>query len=58
MALRDDDAEDDEGAGLGDKEEKNKKMEVMDVDQSTKREPRAVQPTGRVVGVVKRNWRA
>lgn len=58
MALRDDDAEDDEGAGLGDKEENNKKAEVMDVDKSTKGEPRAVQPTGRVVGVVKRNWRA
>lgn len=58
MALRDDDAEDDEGTGLGDKEEKNKKAEAMDVDQATKSEPRAVQPTGRVVGIVKRNWRA
>lgn len=58
MALRDDDAEDDEGAGLGDKEEDNKKTEAIVVDQASTREPRAVQPTGRVVGVVKRNWRA
>lgn len=58
MALRDDDAEDDEGAGVGDKEAQDKQAEKMDVDSETKRKPREVQPTGRVVGVVKRNWRA
>lgn len=58
MALRDDDAEDDEGAGVGDQEAKDKQAEAMDVDQESKRKPREVQPTGRVVGVVKRNWRA
>ena len=58
MALRDDDAEDDEGAGIADKEEEKEKDEVMDVEDETRRKPREVQPTGRVVGVIKRNWRA
>lgn len=58
MALRDDDAEDDEGAGVGDKEAEDRRAEVMDAEQQARRKPREVQPTGRVVGVVKRNWRA
>lgn len=58
VALRDDDAEDDEGAGVGDQETKDQKKESMDVDEVTGKKPREVQPTGRVVGVVKRNWRA
>lgn len=58
VALRDDDAEDDEGAGVGDQEAKDQKKESMEVDNETQKKPREVQPTGRVVGVVKRNWRA
>lgn len=58
MALRDDDAEDDEGAGVIDKETNDSQKESMDVDDETKKQPREVQPTGRVVGVIKRNWRA
>jgi exosome complex exonuclease DIS3/RRP44 len=58
VALRDDDAEDDEGAGVVDQEPKDKQRQSMDVDDETKRKPREVQPTGRVVGVIKRNWRA
>jgi hypothetical protein len=58
VALRDDDAEDDEGAGVVDKETKDAQKETMDVDDETKKKPREVQPTGRVVGVIKRNWRA
>ena len=58
MELRDDDAEDDEGAGLAEKEAEKEDEEKMDVESVTKKKPRDVQPTGRVVGVVKRNWRA
>lgn len=58
MELRDDDAEDDEGAGNDDKERRAKAAEKMAVDEITKRKPRDVQPTGRVVGAIKRNWRA
>jgi exosome complex exonuclease DIS3/RRP44 len=58
VALRDDDAEDDEGAGVVDQEAKDTQKETMDVDDETKKKPREVQPTGRVVGVIKRNWRA
>ena len=58
MELRDDDAEDDEGAGLADGEAEKEDTEKMDVESVTKKKPRDVQPTGRVVGVVKRNWRA
>ncbi|WVF69920.1 hypothetical protein IAT40_004704 [Kwoniella sp. CBS 6097] len=58
LALRDDDADDDEGPGLAEKEKKKAQEEKMDVDQAAKRKPQAVLPTGRVVGVVKRNWRA
>lgn len=58
MALRDDDAEDDEGAGVVDQETKDTQKESMDVDHETKKKPGEVQPTGRVVGVIKRNWRA
>jgi exosome complex exonuclease DIS3/RRP44 len=58
VALRDDDAEDDEGAGVGEKEAKDAEKESMDVDDEAKKKPREVQPTGRVVGVIKRNWRA
>ena len=58
VALRDDDAEDNEGGGVAEVEKQKEAEERMDVDDETKRKPRAVQPTGRVVGVVKRNWRA
>lgn len=58
VALRDDDAEDDEGAGVGDQEAKDQKKESIEVDNETQKKPKEVQPTGRVVGVVKRNWRA
>lgn len=57
-ALKDDDVEDDEGAGVDDKEKQKSAEERMDVEDETKRKPKDVQPTGRVVGVIKRNWRA
>ncbi|GFZ46672.1 Chromosome disjunction protein 3 [Saitozyma sp. JCM 24511] len=57
-ALKDDDVEDDEGAGVDDKEKQKLAEEKMDVEDETKRKPKDVQPTGRVVGVIKRNWRA
>ncbi len=58
VELRDDDAEDDEGAGIAEKEMEKEGEEMMDVGGRTRKKPRAIQPTGRVVGVVKRNWRA
>lgn len=58
VALKDDDAEDDEGAGVVEKDKLAGAAETMDVDAETKATTRAIQPTGRVVGVVKRNWRA
>ena len=58
VALRDDDADDDEGAGLTEKEAEGAGDENMDVEEETRKKPRDVQPTGRVVGIIKRNWRA
>ncbi|KAK6903838.1 hypothetical protein I203_107346 [Kwoniella mangroviensis CBS 8507] len=58
LALRDDDADDDESPGLAEKEIEKSKAETMDVDEETKRKPKDILPTGRVVGIVKRNWRA
>ncbi len=58
VALKDDDAEDDEGAGLAEKEQEKEDEEKMDVEEVTRKRKRDIQPTGRVVGVVKRNWRA
>ena len=58
VALRDDDADDDEGADLAEKETEKEGAERRDVEDETRRKPRDVQPTGKVVGVVKRNWRA
>ncbi|KAL7418616.1 exosome catalytic subunit dis3 [Cryptotrichosporon argae] len=57
VALRDDDAEEDEGAGVAEKEEKAEEAEKMDVDEVSKKRKEVV-PTGKVVGVIKRNWRA
>lgn len=58
VALKDDDAEDDEGAGVADREARKAEQERKDVEDESKRKPKAVQPTGKVIGVVKRNWRA
>ena len=59
VALKDDDAEDDEGAGgVAERERKKAEEEKKDVEDLTKRKPADVMPTGRVVGVIKRNWRA
>jgi exosome complex exonuclease DIS3/RRP44 len=58
VALKDDDAEDDEGAGVADKEKEKDREEKMDVEDISGKKPRDIQPTGRVVGVIKRNWRA
>ncbi|GMK57604.1 hypothetical protein CspeluHIS016_0404380 [Cutaneotrichosporon spelunceum] len=52
VALKDDDADGDEGSG-----EKEESKEAMDVDEMTKKAPREILPTGRVVGIAKRNWR-
>ncbi|KAK4689829.1 exosome complex exonuclease DIS3/RRP44, partial [Tremellales sp. Uapishka_1] len=56
LALRDDDAEDDEGAGVAEKEKE--KDEQMDVDEISRLKKKDIMPTGRVVGIIKRNWRA
>ena len=58
VALRDDDADDDESAGLAEKEAEKATAERTDVEKQTRKKPRDIQPTGKVVGVVKRNWRA
>ncbi|WRT64860.1 uncharacterized protein IL334_001796 [Kwoniella shivajii] len=58
VALRDDDADDDESPGLAEKEREKAKGEKMDVDEATKKKPKDILPTGRVIGIVKRNWRA
>ena len=57
VTLRDDDAENDENARpvseiLKERDEKE------DVGHETRKRPSEVQPSGRVIGVVKRNWRA
>jgi exosome complex exonuclease DIS3/RRP44 len=57
--LRDDDVEDEEGSGgVAEKEARQAAAERKDVEDETKRKPRDVMPTGKVVGVIKRNWRA
>ncbi|WVR04559.1 hypothetical protein IAU60_001566 [Kwoniella sp. DSM 27419] len=58
LALRDDDADDDETPGLAEREKKKAQQENSDVTQATKQKPKDIMPTGRVVGIVKRNWRA
>ncbi|WWC59353.1 uncharacterized protein I303_101905 [Kwoniella dejecticola CBS 10117] len=58
VALRDDDADDDESPGLAERERAKAKEDIMDVDEETKRKPKNILPTGKVVGIVKRNWRA
>ena len=58
VTLRDDDAEDDEGSGLAEKERVEERGEKMDVEEIARKKPKEIQPTGRVVGVIKRNWRA
>jgi exosome complex exonuclease DIS3/RRP44 len=58
VALKDDDAEDDEGGGVPEREARVEEKEKMDVDGETKARQREVQPTGKVVGIIKRNWRA
>lgn len=58
VELRDDDAEDDEASGGAEQEQQKEDEERMDVNSAAKKKPRDIQPTGRVVGVVKRNWRA
>lgn len=58
VALKDDDADDDEDAGIAEGEKKDAAEEKMDVDTETKKKPHDVLPTGKVVGIIKRNWRA
>jgi exosome complex exonuclease DIS3/RRP44 len=58
VVLKDDDADDDEGAGIDEGEKKKADDERMDVEDRSGGKPREVQPTGKVVGVTKRNWRA
>lgn len=51
--LKDDDVE-----GEGVAEDKTEKEEKMDTEEVTAKAPKQILPTGRVVGVMKRNWRA
>lgn len=53
VALKDDDVE-----GEGVAEAKEEDEEKMDTEEITVKAPKEVLPTGRVVGVMKRNWRA
>ncbi|TYJ56322.1 hypothetical protein B9479_003014 [Cryptococcus floricola] len=57
LALRDDDVEDDEFGGIPDKEIQKEKSEAIET-QDAKKNKKEILPTGRVVGIVKRNWRA
>ena len=57
VALKDDDVEDEEGLQV-EKDTREAKQESMDVDDESKRKPKDILPTGKVVGVAKRNWRA
>ncbi|OXG95921.1 exosome complex exonuclease DIS3/RRP44 [Cryptococcus neoformans A2-102-5] len=57
IALRDDDVEDDESGGVADKEFVKEKQERLETDDA-KKNRKEILPTGRVVGIVKRNWRA
>ncbi|ODN80426.1 hypothetical protein, variant [Cryptococcus amylolentus CBS 6039] len=57
LALRDDDVEDDEFGGVPDKEIQKEKSEALET-QDAKKNKKEILPTGRVVGIVKRNWRA
>ncbi|KAK1926504.1 hypothetical protein DB88DRAFT_450259, partial [Papiliotrema laurentii] len=58
VALRDDDADDDESGGVAEREKRKAEQEKMDVEAQTKQKSKDILPTGRVVGIVKRNWRA
>ena len=40
------------------REQQKEREEKNSVEAQTKQKKRDVQPTGRVVGVIKRNWRA
>nr|KIR44756.1 exosome complex exonuclease DIS3/RRP44 [Cryptococcus bacillisporus CA1280] len=57
IALRDDDVEDDESGGVADKEFVKEKQERLETEDA-KKNKKEILPTGRVVGIVKRNWRA
>lgn len=57
IALRDDDVEDDESGGVADKEFVKEKQERLETEDA-KKNKKEIMPTGRVVGIVKRNWRA
>ncbi|KAI9635360.1 uncharacterized protein MKK02DRAFT_36673 [Dioszegia hungarica] len=58
LALKDDDADDDEDAGVTEEEKRAAAREKVEAEEAAKRKPRDVLPTGKVVGVIKRNWRA
>lgn len=61
-ALKNDDADDSEGEGdSGDAaitERKLAEREMKEARDTARRNPLEKQPTGRVVGIIKRNWRA
>lgn len=54
VALKDDDVEGDEGAGV---EAEKETKEQKDSDEVSNKAPKEIMPTGRVVGIAKRNWR-
>lgn len=55
IALKDDDVEGDEAGAVEAEKEKDEEMDVEEVKQ---KDPKEILPTGRVVGITKRNWRA
>ncbi|CED85602.1 Exosomal 3'-5' exoribonuclease complex, subunit Rrp44/Dis3 [Phaffia rhodozyma] len=57
-ALRNDDADDSEGEDLVSEEVERQRKDQSDAAQVGKANPLEKQPTGRVVGIFKRNWRA
>lgn len=62
VALKDDDADDDnEGDGaesVAAIEARLAAREQADAKQVADKQPKEVMPTGKVVGIIKRNWRA
>jgi exosome complex exonuclease DIS3/RRP44 len=59
VALKDDDADDEGGEETKelDEEAVREKKEAAEAAEVAKKNPLEKQPTGRVVGVFKRNWR-
>lgn len=56
-ALKNDDADDSEGEDINSEEVAREKKEALEAAEVARLNPVEKQPTGRVVGIFKRNWR-